>query len=499
MRRYLRKLRQILTPSTSLTQQSIAGGVWMGLTNVLSRGLQIVMVLILANLLTPGQFGLMGIALLVISAINRSTRLGLNDALIYNENKNVNAYLNTAWMLNIGRGIILAGIIFILAPFLSKVFGEPRTASILPVMALGPLVYGFRNPGIVYFKKKLKFRRQFIFEVSGAVAQFVIAVGFAVVSQTVWALVVGYLATSWTRTITSYFLHDYSPRPTFDLSLAKELVDYGKWVTGSHALSFIKNEGDDAFIGWFLAAASLGYYQMAYRLANAPATEISHVVSGVAFPAYSKIQDDPEALRSGFLRVVSLSTLIAFPAGIGIAVVAPTFTQVFLGSEWLPMVLTMQLFALYGTCRAFVSTFGSVWRAVGRPDLQTKMQAVSIVGMGIGIYPATQAYGIAGAAATILLINVVLMLPLNVYVTVKEIEISVFDLFSEVIYPTTASAIMGIVVLFVSNKLILSWAALEFVVLVVVGMVTYLGAVAVLETRFNWGLRAELRAIQDAI
>jgi PST family polysaccharide transporter/lipopolysaccharide exporter len=493
------RLKRLVTPGESLTQRSIAGGFWMGMTKVASRGLQIAMVVVLANLLSPAQFGVMGVALLMLSAMTRLSKLGLNSALIYNENENVNAYLNTTWTLMLARGLVLAGITVLIAPTVANVFGEPRLVAILPVMALGPLLDGVRNPGIVYFKKDLEFQRQFVYDVGGSLVQFGVAVGYALVNPTIWALVLGYIASSATRAFISYFLHEFNPRPRFDIERARELIGYGKWMTASNALNFVKNEGDDAFIGWFLAASSLGFYQMAYRLANAPATEISHVISGVAFPAYSKVQDDYDALRTGFVRVINLSTFIAFPVGIGIAAVAPTFTRAFLGEEWLPMVLTMQLFAIYGTSRSFASTFGSVWQAVGRPDLLTKLQMLAIVGMVIGIYPATDQYGIAGAAAVILVVNVVMMLPINMYVTVKQIDMRFLDLASEVVYPITASSVMGIVVWLVQANLTLPWAMLEFAVLVLVGIVVYTAAVLVLETQFNWGLRAELQSIQEAL
>src|SRR6056297_3359079 len=190
------RLKRLVTPGESLTQRSIAGGFWMGMTKVASRGLQVAMVVVLANLLSPAQFGVMGVALLMLSAMTRLSKLGLNSALIYNENENVNAYLNTTWTLMLARGLVLAGITVLIAPTVANVFGEPRLVAILPVMALGPLLDGVRNPGIVYFKKDLEFQRQFVYDVGGSLVQFGVAVGYALVNPTIWALVLGYIASS---------------------------------------------------------------------------------------------------------------------------------------------------------------------------------------------------------------------------------------------------------------------------------------------------------------
>jgi O-antigen/teichoic acid export membrane protein len=499
IREYLAKLKGTMTPEGSLTKQSVSGGAWMGLTNVFGRLLQISMVLILANLLSPRDFGIVGIALIILSAVNRFSQLGLNSALIYNQDENVDPYLNTTWMLNIGRGVVLAAILVLSAPLVASFFGEPVVADILPVMAIGPLIYGFRNPGIVYFQKDMDFHKQFIYQMSASVTQFTVGVGYALLEPTLWALVFAYIASDVGRSLVSHLLHSYRPWPSFDIPRAKELFDYGKWITGGNALNFVKNEGDDAFVGWFLAASSLGFYQMAYRFSNAPATEITHVISSVAFPAYSKVQDDVQALQKGFFRVVQLTTFLAFPVGIGIAAVAPTFTEAFLGEEWLPMVLPMQILALYATWRSLAATYGSVWRAVGRPDYLTKFQAIAVVLMAIMIYPLTDAYGIVGTSLVILIVNLVFMMPLETYYTVQCLETSSRRLFREVSYPLVASALMGVSVTLVRQNLLLDWAMLEFVLLVLVGIVTYVLAVVVLETQFRWGLRSEVKDIRNAL
>lgn len=495
----IERARAFLSTGGTLTKQSLSSGAWMGATNALSRGLQLLMVLLLARMLDPSDFGLMGIGLLVMGALSRVSKLGIDSALIYNKEENVDAYLNTAWALRIARGLLIGAAVLLLSPTLASLFDTPEVTLILPVMAIGPVLEGFRNPGIVYFRKHLNYNKRFIYQVGASSAQFLVAIAYALYSPTVWALVIGYVSTSLVKFFASFVLHDYRPRFEFHLDRATEIINYGKWLLYSSIVNFIHDNGDDAIVAWALSATALGYYQMAFRFSNAPVSEITHVITDVAFPTYSKLQDDISSLRTGFFRVVELATFIATPMSVGIATVAPAFVEAFLGEQWLPMVVPMQIFALYAVWRSFGSTFGAVWKAVGRPDYLAKLQTLGTALIFIFIVPATRQYGITGTAFVIFGTSVFIMMPIDAWVTVRTLDTSMRKLFGRFAYPVTASAFMGGSVIAVQRTFPMESALVEFVVLVLVGTVTYIAAVGVLEFKFGWGLRTELEAIRQAV
>jgi PST family polysaccharide transporter/lipopolysaccharide exporter len=493
--RIIERVKAVSNAGGSLTQRSVVGGAWVAALNVSDRVLQLAMVVVLARLIGPEAFGLMGIALLALAAFRTVSRLGLDEALVYNENENIDDYLDTTLTLNIGRGVLVGSAAYLSAPLVATLLGEPRATPVLEVLALTPVLQGLRNPGIVYFRKDLEFHREYVYKVSGAVAQLVVAVGYALVFPTVWALVAGTIAKKLVRVGVSYWIHPYRPWPRFDVDRARELIDYGKWMTGASIMGFLTKQGDDAFLAWLLGATSLGLYQMAYRLAKAPNTEVTHVVSRVAFPAYSKLQDDMEKLRAGFYRTIKVTLLVSFPAGVGVLAVAPTFVRAFLGESWMAMVPTMQLLALYGMSVSFGSMFGEIWKAVGRPDLITKFGVVRIVVFAALIYPLTVRYGILGTALTIVAAEALLR-PLSLVVTARLVDASVFRMVRELFYPLVASAGMGAAVWSLQRQLALGYPMVEFGILVVTGVLTYAALVVLLETQFGWGLRAEYRSIR---
>jgi PST family polysaccharide transporter/lipopolysaccharide exporter len=466
--------------------------------NVVDRGLQMLMLVFLASLLDPKDFGLMGIALLSFSALHKFSNLGIQAALVQQEEENVDHYLDTAWVLQVLRFTVIAGILYLAAPLLADVFNEPRATPVLRVFAAVPLLRGLKNPGVVYFRKDLEYHRQFGYRVSGSVAQFAVAVTWAVLSPTVWALIAALVASDLVRTVVSYLMHDYRPWPAFDLARAKEIVGYGKWITGSSILTFLSTEGDDFVVGAFVSATALGFYQLAYRLSNAPATEISEVIAGVMFPTFSKLQNDMDALRSAFLRVLQVTTFVSVPAAVGIALVTPSFVAAFLGEQWLPMVTTMQILAIYGLLRALGKTFSPAWKAIGRPDYVTKLSVVRVALLAVLIVPVTQRWGIEGTAALVVAISIVPMLPLDVYVLVDSIGITYREFVAELVYPVVASVVMGAAVVGVQRSLQVS-PVVTFFVLVVTGIVVYAATVALLVTTVDWGIERNIKNLVRSV
>lgn len=472
---------------------------WVTVMSVSDRLLQLVLLVVLARLLGPAAFGVMGIALLTVNAVTRFSRLGFDEALIQNEADDVDEYLDTQWTLQLLRGVLLALVVLLAAPLVAGVFDEPQAVDVLRFVALSPLLVGLRNPGIIYFRKNLEFHWQFVYRLSGSLLNFVVALGIAfLVVESVWALVVGYVVADLTRTLVSYTVHEYRPWPALDFDVVRELFDYGKWITGSGIVLFLVNEGDDALVGVLLSSTALGLYQVGYRVAKTPSRHITRVVSEVTFPAYSKLQDDTARLRRVFFQTIRLTTLFSFPVGVGIVVVAPTFVRAFLGPDWLPAIPTLQLIAVYGLCISFTATFGSVWKAVGRPDYVTKLSFVRLVLMAAIAIPAVQRFGITGMAAVVTGIYLFVMLPIDVYLVARSIEGAVLDVLRQVAYPLGASVLMGLAVYGSRVELALT-PVVELFVLVSVGIVTYALAVLLFETQLQWGLTGDLRSIVETV
>ncbi|MBU3957234.1 lipopolysaccharide biosynthesis protein [Patescibacteria group bacterium] len=391
----------------SLKQKAFKGGFWVFTTRIVSRAFSFLRLIILARLLAPDDFGLMGIALLSMATLETFSETGFQQALIQKKEK-IEDYLNSAWAALVLRGVFLFTFLYLIAPYAATFFGTPLAIPIIRVISLSLLVQAFTNIGIVYFRKDLEFNRQFFYELSGVLADFLVAVTAALILRNTWALVFGFLAGSLARLITSYFLHPWRPRFVLDIKKTAELFNFGRWVFGSSILIFLVTHGDDIFVGRFFGVTALGFYQMAYKISNLPATEISHVISQVTFPTYSKLQDNLAQLRKAFLRVFQGVFFLSILVSGLIFIFAYPFTKIFLGEKWLPLVSILRILALAGLLESIASTTGSVFYALGKPEIETRWQVIRLLVLVIFIYWLAMRWGVVGVATAVLISNLVI-------------------------------------------------------------------------------------------
>lgn len=395
-------IRRLTSIGGSLSGKTARGTFWVFTLRIIDRLFKLIRIIILARILSPDDFGIFGIALLVLSILGAFSQTGHLQALIQKKEQ-VKSYFDTAWTIGLVRGFVIAVIVFSLARPAAVFFAAPGAEQILRVIGFSVIIRSFNNIAILYFQKELKFHKFFKYQFLGTIVDFTVAITAAFLLRSVWAIVFGLLAGNITRCIMSYIIEPYRPKLKFIRSQAKELFSFGKWILGSAILIFLITQGDDIFAGKLLGATMLGFYQIAYRISNMPTTETSHVISRVSFPLYSKLQDNLSKLKDAYLKVLQLVTFISFPMAGLIFILAPEFTRLFLGEEWIPAVPAIQVLAFAGLIRSIITTTLPLFRAIGRPKIETKWQMVRLFVLIILIYPFTITYGILGTSISVLL------------------------------------------------------------------------------------------------
>jgi O-antigen/teichoic acid export membrane protein len=257
---------------------------------VVERGLTLVKLIVLARLLSPDDFGLFGIVVLAISTLEMLSRPGMRRALIRRRETGRN-YLDSAWTFLFLRGLFLGGLMLVAAGPISAFFEMSAAAPLLRAMAALAVLRGLQNIGTVFFEKNLQFSRRFALETGAALIGLVTGVVLAIQMRSAWALVLSSLSAEGARTGLSYLLHPYRPRFELKRKEAGQLVSFGKWLFGSSTVLFIATNADDAVVGKVLGSASLGIYQIAFRISHMPLTEFGKTVFRVLYPAYAKIYD----------------------------------------------------------------------------------------------------------------------------------------------------------------------------------------------------------------
>jgi len=473
----------------SLSQRVVRGGFWVFSLRITQQLFNFVRLVILARILSPNDFGLMGIALLTMATLDTFSQTGFQQALIQKK-EDIKPYLDSAWTVLILRGLILFAILYFIAPYAATFFNAPEAKPIIQVIGFAVLFQALANIGVVYFQKELEFNKQFIYQLSGTLVDFVVAISTALILKSVWALVFGLVAGNAVRCFVSYLIHPYRPHLSLDLEKAKELFGFGKWILGSSILVFLLTQGDDIFVGKLLGATALGFYQMAYRISNIPATEITHVISQVTFPTYSKLQDNIPKLREAYLKVLQITAFLSFPIAGLIFVLAPDFTKIFLGEKWMSMVPAMQVLVFAGLVRSIAATTGPVFHAVGKPKIDTQWQIVRLLVLAALIYPFTIKWGILGASIVVFLSIFVS----NIGFCFEVIKITKCEMknFVNAMLPSFLSSAISVSV--VSGlKSIINGEIWGFVILSCVGILIYFIIIYLSDKFFNYRMQALIK------
>ncbi len=426
-----------------------------------------------------------------MSALETFSETGFNTALIQNK-QDIKLYLDTAWTVQVIRGVILALSTFAIAPYVAAFYDVPATKPILQVIALSVLLGGFTNIGVICFKKELEFHKLFIYQLSGALADMGVAITAALLLRNVWALVFGLLASAIVGVIVSYIIHPYRPRANFNFHQFKELSGFGRWVWISTILVFLLTHGDDALVGKVLGVTALGLYQLAYRLSNMPATEITHVISQVTFPAYSKLQDNLPRLREAYLKVLQLVAFLSFPIAGLVFVLAGDFTKIFLGGKWIPMVPAMQVLCIFGVTRALNATFGSIFHGMGKPRIITYVAGFQLILLAAIIYPLTSHQRILGTSMAVVLPNFLVLLYLGRKLA-NTLGYRLTCYFEALFPPTIGCTTMCMVMILVRGRQESNLPGLLLSLLL--GTSAYVLTIYVIDTIFKHGLTDSLKQL----
>ena len=485
-----------LYPSESLSKKAVRGGIWVFALRITNRGLGFIRTIILARLLAPEDFGLLGIAMLAVSTVDAFSQTGFQTALIQ-KNKNVERYLDVAWTALSIRGIILFLILFLSAPLVANFFNSPQAKLVIMIIAVNMLLSGFGNIGIMFFQKELEFNKQFAYELSATLIDLAVSISLAFILRNVWALVWGGIAKNIARFLLSYVLHPYRPRIRLDKEKFRDLFGFGIWVSGSIIVIFLVTQGDDIFVGRMLGVAALGFYQMAYLISNLPVTEITDVISRVTFPVYSKLQDDSVKLKEAYINVLQLTAYISIPIAAGLFALGPEFTQIFLGKKWLPIIPAIQILALAGMIGSISATTRPVFHGVGKPKIDTIWQVVRLFILVIGIYPLGMRWGISGIALAVFISTFISAFGFN-FGAIKITGCQLQTFFKMTILPLINAAIMVFIIMMLKNSFshIAFW---QFLLLIGIGLTSYLFMTYVLEKLVGYGIKQILKDILSTL
>ncbi len=380
----------------------------MGGLRVSTRLITFARIAILARILSPLQFGLFGIASLVLAFLEIITETGVNIFFIQKEGK-LSEFIDTAWVVSIARGLFISLLLVFSAPFVTGFFNTPQATELMYLISLVPFVRGFINPAVVKYQKDLEFSREFIMRFAIFLTDSMFAIIIGLVTRRADSLVYGMLIGSIVEVLYTFFFISPRPRVRFNFKQFKNIIDRGKWVTGYGLFNYAFENGDDIIVGKLLSTQTLGIYQMAYKISTLPITEIADVFIKVTFPVYAKISKEKLRLKRAFIKTTLIVSSIVVPFGLVIFVFAHPIVKIILGEQWLNAVPVLRILAFFGIIRAISHPSIALLLALQKQEIVMFNTLINLGIMLVLIVPFIAHYGLVGSGYAVLLSSLVSM------------------------------------------------------------------------------------------
>ncbi len=323
---------------------------------------------ILGRLLSPSAFGLMAMLMVVIEIARVFSQMGLSEAIISKQDTSSDQLSSLYW-INIAAGFILYSLLVLFSPAIACFFGEPQLEGMLPVVALIFIISAFGIQFEALIRKHLFFDLFAKINIFSAVMSLVIAVSLAWQGFGVWSLIFGQLGLNISKTLALFFVafrKAWLPGLRFQFKEIKDHFYFGLNRVGAMVANQVNSRIDQLTIGSLLGADSLGFYNIAFRIALQPIQRINPILTRVAFPVFSQVQDENARLRRGYVQMIHLLMSINVPLLIGLSAIAPIAVPLLMGEKWIPSVPVVQVLAFYALLRSLGNAGGSLIMAKGK-------------------------------------------------------------------------------------------------------------------------------------
>jgi O-antigen/teichoic acid export membrane protein len=343
--------------------------------------------LVLTRLLFPQAFGLMAMLQLVLYGLIMLTDVGLGPAVIRSPRGDDEAFLDTTWTIQAGRGLFLWVLAALLAWPVSLVFREPSLLWLVPAGSSAVFLQGLSSTRIFTMRRRLRLVPIAILDLGSQVVGAVLMVGLAWAGLGVWSLVLGQIVGAAARAAGSYlFPGEHRPRIRIDESSRREIVHFGRWIYFSSVMTFLAGRGDSAVLGRLLGAASLGLYNIALTLAEAPEMLANRVITAVLFPTFARIHNEqPGALQRAYYRV-----RLAFDAAVhvslgGLIAIGPWLVDLMYDSRYRGAGIMLQILALRASIGMLAAPCENALVAQGLTQYGFRLNLVVAIGTFVGM------------------------------------------------------------------------------------------------------------------
>ena len=477
-----------MSQDTQLKKNAVTGiGIITGL-QIFAKILMALSTIVLARLLSPADFGIVGVANFFFAFIILFQNFGMDSALIYKK-ENVERALYTGFTLRFGISLVIVVITIAVSPIVASFFNVPEASDVLKVMSILFIIESLIFIPRVVLRKELKFKK---FAIPNVVKSFIyppIVIALAYAGFSYWSLVYAGLIRAFVDFFIWKRLYPWKIRFIFDRKEAKAILGYGKHIFISSIFVFFLLSLDNATAAKFYGAEGLGYYAISFNFANYFIPLVGASIGTVMFPFLTKFWGDREKFSRSYLMMIKYVALFAIPYGFGLFILAPEFVNLILGTKWQPAIWPMRILALSGIFRMISASVGNVYTASGNPKMSPWVTGSQLLLIVLFIFPMAYYYEITGIALTITLCNlyalIVAVILANRIAEVKNLE------FLKMLFPIILSGTVMILSIY-GMKLFIPMNLATFGLATLLGLGVYFVSLIVLS---KGKIIGELRSI----
>ena len=460
--------------SNGLFVDTVRGLKWSTISRISQQGLQYASTIILVGILSPDDFGLMAMSMVVIGFLDIFKDLGTSSAIIKSENPSNELKCSLFWV-NVIIGLLIFSIIYFSSPLIAEFFNSGRVKSVLQFLSLSFPVAGFSVQQKALFEKEMSFQILSLIELFSSAIGFLVAIFLAFNGFGVWSLVWQVLTNAFLSTVLIWMFSNWKPEFIFKISEVRKITSYSSNLVGFNLINYFARNGDYFLIGKFLGDYALGHYYLAYRIMLYPLRNITIVISRVIFPAFSKIQHENSKLRDAYVSVTNSIAIITFPMMAGLAIVSFKITEAFFGENWDTFLVAKIIIILapVGAIQSIVHTVGNIYQVKGKTDWMFRWglfaSTITVIGFIIGLN-----WGITGVAISYLATNLLMILPVFI-IPFKLINLSIVKFFRS--FELTVLSVLGMsVILFITSYLIDDFYndIITLLILILLGILSYI-------------------------
>lgn len=392
----------------SLKRRAVKGVQWTTASTIINVSTQFALIAILARILSPEDFGLVGMVMIVIGFAQMFSDMGMSAAIIHYQEIEA-PVLSSLYWINIISGMIIFSILISITPLVVHFFDEPLLKNLYLLSSFNFLILPIGQQFQTLMEKELRFDTIGKIEILSVTVSRTIAIILAFLGVGVFSIVWGRLINTFIRSILLLINGLNLHRPAFHFSFAevKKFLSFGMYKMGQLTLNYFGSRFDQILIGKFLGATYLGYYTLAFELVLQPLKRINPIINRVFFPVYARLQKENEKLREIFFRTLKYLGLIAYPMLFGLIALAKPFVLTVYGDNWLEIVNLLQVLALVAVVIVHNNPFGSIILAKGRADIAFHLDLGVLIVRVIAI-ALTVKYGLIYIAFGLLVANLLI-------------------------------------------------------------------------------------------